>query len=233
MLTPIVSSCLHQSKSKSHQTCVNTGASKRRLKAFVPIPKRYLATIPRRLRPAFLEIWEHGHCRSVVMPYRLLAARLGVHYRTAQAHCYALKRLGHLDIRVRRMERFLCASNVFSFPKLQDFMSEKAHGGLTVEKQVQTLKTNTPRAVRVENHNPAMRKLHEYNGRLLRLLKKQDDRRQWRLEKARKRCARAMEAAVGTPAYYEAQYGGQTWEERNPELNAWFEREQAKQGGTR
>jgi hypothetical protein len=118
--------------------------------------------------------------------------------RTAQEHCYALRDLGHLAIQCRRIRHRRNASNIFSFPKLRNFITQKEHGEITVEKQEQNLKAKAPtRVARWDNHPPLVRKLYEQNGRLWKQLRKQDDRRQWWLEKARRRNEMALKACCG------------------------------------
>jgi hypothetical protein len=195
MLSPIVASCLHSGNTKSHERRVNSTSSSRRIRQpFTPLPRLYLSTIPRRLQPAFREIWEYGNCRACIMPYRLLASRLKVHIRTAQAYCYALRDLGHLSILCRRIGHRRNASNLFNFPKLSNFFAQKVHGGITVEKQEQNLKPTTPRAERVAA-GPSTRKLFDLCGRLMR--ENRGLRAEWRLKRARERTLRAMEARIG------------------------------------
>jgi len=201
MLSSIVPSCLHEGNPKRHQRRVNSTSRRRIKRAFTPIPKRYLATIPRRLRSAFMEIWEYGNCHPCAMPYRLLAARLDVHIRTAQEYCYRLRDAGHLGIQVRPIGRCRNDSNVFSFPKLVNFITQKEHGEITVEKQVQNLNTNTntPRMARVENHPPIVRKLYALVGELQRRLRLREKRDTYRLQSAQERTRRAMTGAYTGP----------------------------------
>jgi len=106
-------------------------------------------------------------------------------------------------LRVSRMkvERCWNAPNLYTLLEIDGGALQTAPAKNCREKRVQNLKPTTPRAVRVENHPPAMRKLHGLVGKLLGRLRKQEDRKQWRLEKAQRRNEMALRACVGMNTY--------------------------------
>ena len=115
--------------------------------------------------------------------YRVLAARLKRDIRTAQQYAYDLQALGVIRIETHKIGPCRNGSNTFHFPELVGFIALEDHGGLTVEKPVQSVNTETeaPREVsrgvsyarlrwehnRSQNHPPALRLLHEQNAALL------------------------------------------------------------------
>jgi hypothetical protein len=147
-------------------------------------------------------LWEFKGGKPCIVPFRLMAAKLGVHERTAQAHVYRLEKLGELGVRRKRIAHRRNAPNLYTFPKLAGFLIEKENGEITVEKPEQIKKlTAPPRAARVENHFPAMRRLYEHNGRLWKLLRRVADAKAHRLHKAEERTRIAMRAGIGSLGY--------------------------------
>lgn len=160
------------------------------------------------------------------MPHRLLAAKLGVHPRTAQEQILALEKAGELGVRRVRITPRRNGPNVYTFPKLQGFISDGPHGENTVEKlETSEIKATTParenpraaiearRAQDREDHH-RMRERYEAAGREWMEAKtkaREENRRWWRegerhrwdggrshrLARAQERTRMAMQAMVG------------------------------------
>jgi hypothetical protein len=190
VLTPIVQSCLHSDNPKRHQRRVN---SRRWDKAPRWIQER---VSPQALK-TFLVYLQLTHGLPRRIPRRLLASRRGVSMKTAFNHTQELIAAKVLRAVYTKIDRKRNIPNLYILLDIdgKDLNSSSAINYM--EKKVQSLKPSTPRAVRVENHSPAMRKLYEHNSRLLKQLRKQEDRKAWRLEKARRRNEMALKACVG------------------------------------
>ena len=192
-----IPSCRHALPQQSVKNPAKLRRTRRITRPFTPLPKTYLLQIPRTLHAALVFLWEYSGGRPCTVPYRLLAAKLGVHVRTAQAHVYRLERLGELGVCRRRVSHRRNATNLYTFPKLQGFIVEVEYGEITVEKPIQILKANTPPAARVENHPPAMRKLYERVRHLTETIRRISDAKQYRLHKAQERNRMALKASIG------------------------------------
>lgn len=198
MLPTIIPLCSHSSQ-RNRKSPVNSRRIRRITGAFTPLPRAYLLTIPRTLQATLVAIWEHSHGRPCSMPFRLLAARIGAHERTAQHHVYLLEAAGHLGVRRIRVRGDRNAPNFYTFPKLHGFLVDKQDGENTVEKlrELKPLKTNTstrenPRAEwearraqdREDHHH--MRRRYESVGKAImeeiaqRKQAREENRRYWR-----------------------------------------------------
>lgn len=208
MLSPIVPSCLHTGKSKSHQRRVN---SRRWDKAARWIQDR---VSPQALK-TYLVIQRLTSGQPRRLSKRLLASRRGVSTKTIYNHTSELIAAKVMRAVYSKVAYNRNAPNLYIFLDIDGNDMERN----CTEKPLQTLKPNTPRAVRVENHPPAMRKLYERNGDLLRRLRLREKRDAYRLQRAQDRTRRAMEASLGMYA------GPKLPEPTEAEIQAFWERD--------
>ena len=155
-----------------------------------------------RVRPqefaTYLVHVELGGGKPRRIPKRLLASRRGVTEKTIFNHNRALAKAGVLRFLIHKIGRRRNAPNTYILLDRDGRDLHLSREKIFHEKPVQISKPTTPpRAARVENHPPAMRRLFEQNGRIWKLLRRVTDAKAHRLRRAEERTRRASEANLG------------------------------------
>jgi len=223
----IVPSCLHEGNHKRHQSRVNSTFSQRFVKRINGLD----AFIPKaELQRTYLVMQERMDftTRTCYVPVRWIAERLGKHIRTIRRHLRELSALGVVLITRRK---YACRSNYenrYTFPLLDEsFVSVGGDTRVTViqKPEIERQTTPAPTAVAVAPRVQFRPRPENHGARMT-------HREAWALSSRHHRASGPTSTAdFGTQEAWNRAHGGLSWEERNPEEAAWFEREKAKVSG--